>query len=81
MEDIIKAIVESAPNLLGLLLFGVAMWRMVEKLQSVLIERVSVLEVEMASLTSQVQMLNSSVVLARSGSTSVPIGNTSRIPF
>lgn len=73
MEEIVTAIVQNAPNLLGLLLFGVVMWRMVEKLQNALLERVSKLEVSVAALASQVDSINRSVVLARSAGTSVPI--------
>ena len=73
MEEIITAMVQNSPNLLGLLLFAVAMWRMVEKLQNALLDRVAKLETSVSILTSQVERLNSSVVLARSASTSVPI--------
>lgn len=81
MDEIVKAIVESAPNLLGLLLFGFAMWRMVERLLGVLLDRVEKLENAVATLTSQVAALNSSVVLPRSGSASVSISHRPTVPF
>lgn len=73
MDNILTTIITNAPNLLGLLLLAIVLYRQNEKMLNALLERVVQVEKELGELKTQVATGNSSVVPPRSGGTSVPI--------
>jgi len=58
MEELLRAVIENIPNLLGLVLFGVAMWYQNNRLLDTLFGEIDELKHDIAELRQQVTNLH-----------------------